>query len=373
MKRLKWVLGLLVLAVVPVLAWTSLASAQKFTPTVEKDRTINSTLYSAAKNVDINGTINGDVFCAGQTVNINATVHGDVICAGQDVTISGKIDGSVRAAGQTLSIDATVGRSITVASSNFSLDANAKVGQDVTAMGNQLNIKGSVGRDVLATGSQVVLNGPVARNAKLSSPDVILRSSAAIAGNLEYTSKNKLTEDKGSSVKGSTKQIQPAAHKRGYHFNVIFYLFALASLLLISLVLAFFFPEMLRKNAKHLSTNFTKSLIVGIITSFALPIISLGLCLTLVGLPLALLLLVVWLLLVALSGPVVAYYVGERILKKRANIYGTVALGSVIIVTAYMLPLVGILVLMLVYWLGVGALLLSLKTQARPSIAKSGK
>jgi cytoskeletal protein CcmA (bactofilin family) len=373
MKQLKWAVGLLLLAIVPVLAFANLASAQKFSSTVDKGQTVNSTLYSTGKDVEINGTINGDVFCAGQTVRVDATVHGDVICAGQDVTISGKIDGNVRVAGQTVSMDASVGRSATVAAMTFSLDAPAKVGQDLTATGSSLNIKGMVTRDVVASGNEVILNGPIGRNAKVSSASVHLRDSAVVAGNLEYTSSNKLAQDKGATVKGSTKQVTPTQHKRGYHFNVLFYLFALSSLLLISLVLAYCFPNVLRKNAKHLSANFTKSLLVGLIASFLFPAIALGLCLTLVGMPLAVVMLLGWLLLVALSGPIVAYYVGERILKKRDNLYGVVALGSLVLVTAYFVPLIGILVLMLAYWLGTGALLLSIKEHMRPSLAKAGK
>ncbi|HEX9153644.1 MAG TPA: polymer-forming cytoskeletal protein, partial [Candidatus Saccharimonadales bacterium] len=95
MKRFRWVIGTLLLAVVPVLAWVSVADAQRFSTNVDQGQTVDSSLFSTGKEIEINGTINGDIFCAGQNIKINATVHGDVICAGQDVTIDGKIDGDV--------------------------------------------------------------------------------------------------------------------------------------------------------------------------------------------------------------------------------------------------------------------------------------
>lgn len=366
MKHLKWTVALVGLALVPVLAVASLASAQKFNTTVDKGHTINSSLYSAGKVIDISGTVNGDIFCAGQTVKVDAVVHGDVICAGQDVTVSGKIDGNIRLAGQTVSVDANIAKNATVAAMNFSLDASAKIGQDITASGDTINLKGRVGRDVLSNGNSVTLNGFVGRNAKANSSHLRLKNSAVLAGNLEYTSPNKAQFDKGSNVQGNTHRIATAQKKRGWHFNAMFYLFAVAGLLLISLALAYLFPAFMRKGAAHIDDNFTKTLIIGLVASFLVPMICLGLALSLIGIPLTLFALIAWLFGALLSGPITAYYVGQKVLKKQKNPYIIATVGSLILVTAYFLPIAGILVLMLAYWLGFGSLLQSLKAHARP-------
>lgn len=368
MKKLKWIVATLALAIVPVVGWTSIANAQKFTNTVDKGHTINSSLYSAGKVIDINGTVNGDVFCAGQTVNINATVRGDVICAGQDVTISGKVEGNIRVAGQMVNIDAEVGRSATVASMSLSLDADAKVGQDLTANGAALNIKGAVGRDVLANGDDVTLNGKVGRNVKVSGSGIHLKNDASIAGNLEYTSNSKLDKSNGAEVAGKTTEVEATKRGRGSglnRFSVVMYLFMIVALGLIALALVYFFPKFLGKQAGRINESFGKTLFVGLIASFVVPMACIGLSLSLVGIPLVGFILVAWLMGALLSGPIAAYYVGQKVLAKQKNPYLIVWVGTLIVVTAYYLPIAGILALMLAYWLGFGTLILALMDASR--------
>ncbi|HSD55524.1 MAG TPA: polymer-forming cytoskeletal protein [Candidatus Saccharimonadales bacterium] len=374
MKKLKWIAAVFALAIVPVLGWTSIASAQKFTNNVDKGHTVNSSLYSAGKTIDISGTINGDVFCAGQTVKIDATVNGDIICAGQDVTISGKVNGNIRVAGQLVNIDADIARSATVAAMTFSLDAHAKVGQDLTANGTSLNIKGSVGRDALVNGDDVTLNGKVGRNAKASGAAIHLKNDAAIAGNLEYTSNAKPKIDNGAAIAGKTTEVKATKHGRGgglTQFNLVIYLFMLTGLLLIALSLTFLFPKFIPKQASRITQEFSKVLMTGLIASIAVPVICFGLAFSLVGIPLVIFVLVAWLLGIMLSGPITAYVVGQKILSRQKNPYLIILVGTLVLVTMYYLPLAGILVLMLAYWLGFGTLILSLQDISRAKQVKA--
>jgi cytoskeletal protein CcmA (bactofilin family) len=363
MKRLKMMIAVLGLAVVPVLGWTGIAHAQKFTNNVDKGHVINSSLYSAGKTIDINGTVNGDIFCTGQTVNIDATVNGDVICAGQDVTISGKVNGNIRVAGQMVSVDADVARSVTVAAMTFSLDANAKVGQDLTASGSALNIKGAVTRDAVINGTDVILNGNIGRNVKTSGSSLRLKNDAAITGNLEYTSSSKPKFDNGSKVAGKTTEVKSTKGRGSAlnRFNFITYVFMLVGLLAIALTLVYLFPKFLTKQTTRITESFGRVLLTGVIASFVVPVICLGLALSLVGIPLVIFILVAWILGVLLSGPIAAYYVGQRVLSRQKNAYLMVLVGTLILVTAYYLPIAGILVMMLAYWLGFGTLIMSLQ------------
>jgi cytoskeletal protein CcmA (bactofilin family) len=367
MKRLKWAIGLLLLAAVPTLAWAGVANAQRFSATVDKDQTVNSSLYSAGKIIDINGTINGDVFCAGQTITIDADVRGDIICAGQDVTISGKVDGDIRVAGQLVAIDADVSRSITVAAMTFSLDAGAKVGRDLTATGDNLNIKGAVGRDVVAGGSVMTLNGKVGRNVRANGANLKLRNDAAIAGNLVYTSDNKADIASGASIAGeTTRTAREASQNTGPSFDVGFYLFALAGLLLIGLSLAYFFPQFMHQTSGHIKSSFGKALLVGVLASVTAPLITLLLLVTIVGIPLSLLLLLGLFLGGALSGPIAGYYVGRLVLRNQKSPLLIMLVGGAITITACFLPWIGFLVVIFAYWLGFGALLLALKQHLKP-------
>ena len=363
MKHLKWVLAGLVLAVVPVLAWANIGHAQRFTSSVDKDQTVNSSVYSASRTVDINGTINGDVFCVGQSVNIDATVHGDVICAGQDVTISGTVDGNVRLAGQTVSIDANVAKNATVAGMTVSLDANAKIGQDLTATASTVNLKGAIGRDVVGGGTDVTFNGPVGRNVTVNGNQVNLKGDARIAGDFTYTSPNKVDQLAGAKVAGNTvHKTEPAKEGRHWgNFSFGFYLYSLIAMLLVALAFAYFFPGFLRRNTATITESFGKTLLIGLVAGLVIPMIAFGLVLTAIGIPLAIFILVATLFATMLCGPIAAYLTGHLIWRKQKNPLLLAIIGAVVLVTASYIPLLGLLVMMLAYWLGLGALLVNLR------------
>lgn len=369
MRRLKWIVGVLLLAAVPVFGWVSIAHAQKFSNTIEEGRTVNSSLYSAGKTIDIKGTINGDVFCAGQNITINAVVKGDVICTGQDITIDGTVEGSVRVAGQMVTIKGAVGRSATIASMNFSLDAGAAIGQDLTTAGDSSNIKGKVGRDVLAAGNTVAFNGIVGRNAKADGNNIQLKGSARIAGNLDYTSDRKVDTAKGAVVAGKTSQVVPKKDgNSGPRFSLGLYLFLLFGLLLIYLSIAYFFPQFLRKTTDKIKENFLKSFLVGLAASFLVPMLALGLIVSIVGIPLVLFLLLAWLFASTLALPIAAFYVGRLVFRNsRRNPLLVILVGGAILTTSYFFWIMGVFFLMLSYWTGLGALILSLKEHARPA------
>jgi hypothetical protein len=226
-----------------------------------------------------------------------------------------------------------------------------------------------VGRDIVASGNSTILNGIVGRNVKNEGSKLRLKDHAAIGGNLSYTSYNKAKEDKGSKVAGKVSQTKPSkSNNKGIvnKYSIGFYLFVLFGLGLITLALAFFFPQLMRRTSGHIKDEFTKTLVVGLAASFLVPMISIGLVLTVVGIPLVFFVLIAWLFGALLSGPIAAYYVGQMILRGRSNPLAIASVGTLVLVTAYYLPIAGILVLMLAYWLGFGALLLAIKPYVRP-------
>jgi cytoskeletal protein CcmA (bactofilin family) len=369
LKRLKWVIAMLVLVAVPVFGWVSIANAQKFSNTIEEGRTVNSSLYSSGKTIDIKGTINGDVYCAGQNIRIEAVVKGDVICGGQDITIDGVVEGSVRAGGQFVTIKGTVARSVSVASMNFSLDAGAKVGQDLTVVGDNSNIKGMVGRDVTVSGNTLAFNGPVGRNVHATGTNVQLKGSARVAGDFNYTSDREVNKAKDAVVGGDVSQVKANKNVQSSpRFSLGLYLFLLFGLLIIYLVIAYFFPQFLRRTSDKIKVGYLKTFLVGLAASFLLPMLSLGLIISIVGIPLVAFLLLGWLFASTLAFPIAAFFVGRLIFReKRKNPLLIMLVGGAILTTTYFFWVIGPFFIMLSYWLGLGALLLTLRDNARPS------
>lgn len=376
MKK-KWniIIATLALVALPALAWVGIAGAQRFSATVEEGEVVDSSLYSAGQNVDINGTINGDVFCAGQTVRIDATVRGDVICAGQNVSIKGKIDGNIRVAGQTVTIDAQVDRSMTVAGQTVSFDADAVVNRDATVTASSVNLKGKIGRDAVLGGSEIMLRGEVGRDVEASAPKVDMFSGARIGGNLTYTSEKDASIPPGVNIIGEVThnpvEEQRQASSSWWGVSVGAYLYFLAALLAIGLALVLFFPQAVRKTSDLAQKHLGKTILIGFVAGLAVPVVVFSLAITFVGLPLAIILMLSWMVLMVLSLPVAGYYLAGVLFKKLKHSVAAMLVGTAILVTLFFIPFVGFVFALAAYWIGSGALLLAIKRHMPKPVYKA--
>lgn len=372
MKYLKWAIGGVLLAAVPLAMLPILAKvagAQRFSTNIDRHELVRSSVFSSGKDIDIRGTIDGDVFCAGQNINVDAIVNGDVICAGQNVTVSGQVNGSVRLAGQQVTILADIGNDATVAAQDFALKPGARIGRDLVVTAKTQALGGETGRDVLARGDSITLSSVVGRDLNAASRTLHLTSDALVADDLTFAKDGKLIEDKGASVQGETTR-SSAGHREGALLGgakLLMYLFLLLGLLLVGWVLSLFFPQVLHKTCGIVRANIGKVFLVGLLGNIAALIIILALGLSLIGSPLALALLVAWIFAQVLSGPIAAYCLGRFVLRDKVKSQPlAVLVGSVILTGLYIIPYAGMILLAIAWWIGFGSLLLALKQHIRP-------
>jgi uncharacterized membrane protein len=88
---------------------------------------------------------------------------------------------------------------------------------------------------------------------------------------------------------------------------------------------------------------------------------AIALTISILGIPLAIILVIAATLIVMLSGPVAGYYLGRMMLTKSKNPVDIMLLGAAVLIVLYYLPIIGFLAGLLGLWLGSGAILLSLK------------
>lgn len=324
--------------------------------------TSNQTVYKAGSTVDISGVVNGDIFCAGQTVLIDATVNGDVICAGQTVTINGNVVGSVRAAGQTVMIGAKVSRNLTLGGQDVTLENGSSVGGDATLAARTLNLNGMVSRDLTAAGSQVSLSGKIGRDLSLrASTSFNLIDHAGIGGKVSYTSPSPWQRAGGVSVAGPVdyhKLVQPKHHfMTGWMTGwKVYWLIATT---VSSVVLVALFPQLFRRWNRVPEQKLGWALLTGLIALFGMPIAVFIVLATIVAVPLAILLVALWVAGAMVSMPLAEYYIGNRIIPQ-AHPLLKVLLGVMIVGLLSFIPVLGWLVSLLTYLLGSGTLLWNL-------------
>lgn len=362
-------MSLLAIAMLPVFALVATASAQTFrsseTAAIESQESVDGSAWIAGSDVDVAGDVNGDLFCAGQNVTVSGTVYGDVLCSGQTVKITGAVAGDVRVAGQTVSINGDVGGSVTAMGQTVSLESDAIVSRDVSLTGQSLRLNGQVGRDVLLAGTTAVVSSNIGGDVHATVDDLALTDSASISGGIVYTSPNKLVQADGAVVSGSVtyneaKQDDIVTPALGVSFAALMGLMMLFS----ALAIAMLFPKALHRTTEPGVQSFPKALLalgIGLIAGIVMPFIVLLLVATIIGIPLAIVLGVAWMLVVLLSGAVSAYYLGRVLWRKQGNAIITMLFGAVLLILLLLLPIINIFVYLFAVWYGIGAILIRLK------------
>jgi len=319
--------------------------------TVAKGETINETLLIAGQSITVDGDVKGDIICVGQNIDINGAVEGDIICAGQNITVANSVLGSVRAAGQTLKIDGSVGRNATVAGQTIATDA-AVAGEMVFAA-QHATIGGKIGKNIAGAANSIIVGGQIGGNADFKDSDLTLQNGGQIAGVLNYSSANEMSGQSGQVLGGINRTIpQPKE-------NIIFTkpqetieqkigdkIAGLVFNLALALVLVFFFKNFIRKFSCILLEKPGRSLGWGFVILIMVPAASVLLTLTIIGIPVAIIAILIYLAALYLACVVAAIAVGRKITQsywksKQDSRYVPAVLGIIVMWILFALPVIG--------------------------------
>jgi hypothetical protein len=366
MKHIKIITLALSLVVISALTFVGIASAQSIKSgdnvTVGQNEVVNSMLFAGGNNINIAGTVNGDVYCAGRTVTISGTVNGDVICAGQTMVVNGKIDGNARLVGSSITLSNSISGSATIGGQTVLLDKNAKVGRDLLGGATTLTIDGNVGRDMLAGSANIIINGNIGRNVKSETRDLTIGSTGYVGGNVDYTSKNDLTITSGGTVLGSTTKTLPKENTTAkvyapMAFTFGFFVFGFIAMLVTALILVALFPRIFAEATATAMKKPGTTILTGLVAAIVIPILVFMLFISIIGIPLAIMTLLAWIILMMISGPFVAYLLGKLLLKNAKQPVGIMALGASVLIISYFIPIIGFFTMVAAYLFGLGMVL----------------
>lgn len=339
--------------------WSPSLQTSENTVTVAKADTHQGSLYAAGNDIVIDGTVTGSVYCAANTVTVNGIVEGDVLCAGKKVTINGVVNGDVRAAGQTVTIGGKVGGSVTTFAQDARIDREGTVGGDLNGGAQDVTISGSVGRDVVLGGETLTIDGEVKGNVDVVLQKLAFGSGAMIGGNLNYGAEKELSFDT-AAIKGTVsfntvgnRAEEARSAAAGFAFTVVLMLAASA------MVVALLAPRFLTRSTEVFAGQRLVTVLAGFAFVFGGPIVVLLLCLSVFLLPIGLALLFAWLVVLILSGIFFAYWIGSELLRSQQNVLVRMLGGIVIILVAYMIPVVGLAVMFAAAVVGSGMLLMT--------------
>ncbi len=337
--------------------------------TISSGSTLNDTLYTAGQDIQVNDNVNGDVICAGQSVTINGKVKGDVICAGQTITINGSVSGSIRIAGQTVNLGGSVGGNVSVLGQDVLLTSGFSTPGDFSVAGQNVTINGSIGRDVFGAINTIALNGKIGRNVQIRDTELTFGNGATIGGNLDYTSDQNIIVPHTANVKGSVVRHTPSQSNISVISGGLWFsgfLFGLLAYGLIGLILLFLFYHRLENIVETMQKSPLASFGWGIVGTIIIPFICVLLFITIIGIPLSLMISVLWIIALLISRIFFAYWLGVQIMRLlgqttiKIPIYPFI-IGMIVAWLIFSLPVLGGLISLLAVLWAFGAMLVSFK------------
>lgn len=357
--------------------------------------TVNHDFLAAAGEGDFLGTVNGDAFLAGGNLQISGPVNGDLLASGGQLSISSPISGNVRVIGGEICLSGPVGGNVTLFGGHLYLEPEASVAGRLVTLGGEIFIDGQVQNDWRFAGGKTTLTGQIGGDAQGSAGGLSLGPTAKIAGGLDYTSGELAVISNTAVVGGRVERRLPSSdswlwqknlnlpdfsfrsprfqgfwHGLGLYLHVagFFLCFAFGSLLLA------LFPHWFDRQLAILNSEPGLSLGLGLASPFLFSLVFVILILSLVGFPLAFLLLPLFLSLVYLAKIFSAVWFGEKVLhfaESKGNRYGALFLGLLLYSLLFLIRPVSFLLRFIFLSFGLGAFLLGFKRKPGRRLKKA--
>lgn len=267
----------------------------------------NDNIMAIDETVVANGTANGLIMLCGSTISSNA--NGDyAFITGREVNISGNITRDAFVVGETVTIENT----------------------------------GIINRDLYVCASKVIINGAVNRNIYVASSELLVGDKAYIRGDVHSVT-DKIVISETANVLGTVEyrsdasvvsipesiqvnRIEVETNKnqgnvsKSFDFNekILELLMVFVTFILMLAIVPEFFTKIDERYALNAKELF-KAFGIGVLLLIVVPIVSIILMVTIVGLPIAFVALLLYIIAFIITGAVAGYTIVKAIFGSKVN------------------------------------------------------
>jgi len=251
----------------------------------------------------------GDLIAAGGSVDVDTDVAGGVVAAGGKVRIGGSVGQSVHAAAGQLSLVGRVARNARLAGGEIEIGPKAQIAGNLGAAAGRIAVRGAVDGHLSAGAGTLLIDAPIGGDVEAVAGTLEIGPNARIAGTLRYRSTEPLERDPAAQVVGEIVRVGPDPAKWSSEAGEMRRgagLFWTTGLMLLAALLVAVTPR--------LSASVSESL-----RGRPAPIAAVLLLVTIIGVPLALLLVFAWLALLPVAWASTGIAVGDWLLARGAS------------------------------------------------------
>lgn len=353
---MKKVMLLCLIAVVFVLA-----------PSVQA-KDVNHFVSKVDNDINLEDNYNSSVAAAGDTLNMNGTVHGISINAANNVTIDGTIDYGV-IAGNLININGTINKDAFIAGNVVTL--NSAVKRDTIIAARDVELSGNFDRNVSVYANKItVKNANIKGNLKIYGKNLIIEDKTNIEGTLYYPEDCIYNQDSDVSIQliEKTKAIQ-TEDEENYFATLSAKIWSFLGLALVFAAMTLFFPHLFDPiNEKYEKFEISEAIEVftkGLVIIILVPVIALLFIFTMLGIPLGIIMLILYGLALYLTTIFTSYLIGykvwQKVFNKEAHILLFGLIGLFILLILEIIPGVRILTTIISVLVGLGLIFDTIK------------
>ena len=337
---------------------------------ITKDEVIDDNVYVFEESVDIRGLVKGDLIVAAANINIKGSIEGDVIAIGEIVNILGDVDGDIRVIASNLQIDGSVGGNILGIADKIVINDDTFIGHSLTVAASILNMNGSIAKNIFSVGGITAINGKVGKNVKIYGNlkgEIILGSDSRIGGDLNYMSSKEIKRLEGAEIAGIIKKIDIIVDESNKDtINYILYkTLIFFSLVLSGLIFLYLFPNIAKEITIKSRKKIGATIFYGFAIFFLIPIASLMFFITVIGIPISLIAIILYIITFYLTKIIISlvmgsWLIGKIVKQNERSIIFEFLIGSIILSILVSVPFIGQIFWIFITWWGMGLIFIVL-------------
>ena len=283
-------------------------------------REFGSDYFGAGGMLNLTEPVAGDAILVGGRITTASEVSGDLVAAGGEVSVGGAIGDDLYAAGGSVQFDAIVNGNARVAGGDVAVGPATIVAGGVSLTGGQVRFEGVAHEYLQVSGGSVHLDGEVIGDAEVRAKELLIGPNARIGGRLVFHGPVEPDVPDGAVISGGLefhqqdagrylRDVQPELHDTAtgvgsfLWFLGVFVAGARFVLLL---------PGFTAEAAAAIGRKPLPSLGLGLAVLLCVPFVAVVLLVTIIGIPVALLLMSLYLLVLFLGWITAALFVAQR-------------------------------------------------------------
>lgn len=369
LKRQQRRISVILLILLLILLGTGIAWGYRPVPTdsggnlnIPAQKEYGTDILAAGRKIINNGLIKGDFMAAGVHIANNGQVVGDLLAVGESIDVAGDVAGDVRVAGRVIEIMGNVGHNLNMFVGEGVIFKGATIKGNALLAAGDIQIDGKVAGDILGTSEHIVINGEVLGDIKLEVNRLTIGEDAMIYGNIIYTSAQKGEFSSDAQIKGKIVRRMPSPEEMKEDGRPVISWgkigFSGTSVFLIGLILIGLFPTQMTALEQQMCGKPWKIFGTGIVSFVVIPVVIVIAFITIVGIPLGIILALLYGIILYMGKIFVAFHLGQIILRKKGKKrILSLLVGIIILTIVYQIPYLKILTWFIVAFWSMGTLI----------------